>query len=388
MDVLPVPVAVEKTPAAPGAVGPRPQVAARFSRPSQDIANASRSSARYHDAKCSGGARRPAGTRPATLGSTAPWKSVSRAPSPFSAAPKEDRRTVQRLGPHIQWAARTPNSCPHPKLPHPQQLPPPPTAAPTYIDAEEAERLVLVLLFADRAMTARRTSRQPAPLPKPIPYGDKSRPGPEAHVDLEASADQSVAGRSHRSRPDDVSDAPLPLAYGTDSVVLMVRDPSRAHAYWDISVDRICRAVESLGGGKAFLRLLAVPTGLLLADYEVSAERGEYAVALPEAGRSYMAELALLHYGRKATLAVSDVVHAPPSVPTPTSAPAFVSRAQQRHALAHALTLGRVSDTPHLSPTQWTGASGTIRSPISLLSAGSMGSEARLARLDSQSRLP
>jgi len=204
-------------------------------------------------------------------------------------------------------------------------------------------------------------------------------------LDLNASADQSVGGNAHRFVPDEESDA-LPFAYGTDWLVLMVCDPWWAHAYWDLDAARVGRAIESLGGGTAFLRLLGVPDGVLLAEYQVSPQRGDYRVALPEAGRRYRAELAMLHYGRKALLARSDVVHAPPIVPAPASAPVFVTRAQQLRALAAGLTLQRTSDVPDPSAPGLTGLWAAMRRPFSLLPATSMGSEARLLAIES--RLP
>jgi hypothetical protein len=119
----------------------------------------------------------------------------------------------------------------------------------------------------------------------------------------------------------------------------MARDPTWAHAYWDISVARINDAVSSLGGGKAFLRLIGVPTGYLLAEHEVWAERGSYDVALPEADRSYAVELAIVHYGRRVVLARSNIIQAPPSMPRPADGSAFVSRPEQRRALELGLTL-------------------------------------------------
>jgi hypothetical protein len=234
-------------------------------------------------------------------------------------------------------------------------------------------------------------SGRPAKLPgralallEPIAYAAQPRPGPgRAHVDLEAPADQSMAERAHHSEPDHASDDALPSAYGTDWLVLMVRDPTRAHAYWDISVARVSGAVGSLGGGKAFLRLIGFPTGLLLAEYEVSAESGRQDITLPEADRSYVAEIALLHYGRKAILARSEVVHAPASVPAPGSAPTFVSRAQQRSALASGLGLG---DLPALAPSGWTASLGLAHSLFSGVSPISMGSETRLSPFGSWSR--
>ena len=158
-------------------------------------------------------------------------------------------------------------------------------------------------------------------------------------MDTKTLANQSSCRRTDILEPDDANDAPLPNAYGTDTLVLMVRDPTWAHAYWDISVARINDAVGSLGGGNAFLRLIEVPTGYLLAEHKVRAEHGSFDVPLPEADHSYTAELAIRHDYRKVVLARSNVIQAPPNMPRPAAAPAFVSRAQQRHALELGLTL-------------------------------------------------
>jgi hypothetical protein len=39
--------------------------------------------------------------------------------------------------------------------------------------------------------------------------------------------------------PDDASEEPLPAAYGIGTLVLMVRDPTWAHAHWDMGAARI-----------------------------------------------------------------------------------------------------------------------------------------------------
>jgi len=155
----------------------------------------------------------------------------------------------------------------------------------------------------------------------------------------------------------------------------MLRDPTWAYVYWDMSVARVSDAVGVLGGGRAFLRLFGVPTAQLVAEHEVSAERGEYGVALPESGRSYVAELALVHNDREAVLARSDVIQPPSSVSRPTLAPAFVSRAEQLGALANGLTLARTGAVPHPAATL---------APTGMVSFGSMGSEARLSRFGSE----
>ena len=67
-------------------------------------------------------------------------------------------------------------------------------------------------------------------------------------VDVDASANNLAAGNGDVVRADD---AALPLAYGSDTLELMVRDPTWAHAYWDMSVERLtagCRTLRSSGG--------------------------------------------------------------------------------------------------------------------------------------------
>jgi hypothetical protein len=195
-------------------------------------------------------------------------------------------------------------------------------------------------------------------------------------MDTITLANQSAGRRTDIVEPDDASDAPLPNAYGTDTLVLMVRDPTWAHAYWDISVARIDDAVVSLGGGEAFLRLIGVPTGYLLAEHEVWAEHGSYDVPLPEADHSYAAELAILHDYRKVVLARSTVVQAPPSTSRPAAGPAFVSRPEQRRALGQGLTLeSRSGESSVLLPLNIGGAS------------IAQGSEARLSGSGSEPRL-
>jgi hypothetical protein len=203
--------------------------------------------------------------------------------------------------------------------------------------------------------------------------------GRRSQVNAETLANQPTGRRTDSFEPDDASGTPLPNAYGTDTFVFMVRDPTRAHAYWEICVARIKDAVASLGGGKAFLRLIGVPTGYLLAEEEVCAARGSHDVALPEADHSYAAELAIVHRYRKVLLARSDVVQAPPSMPRPAAVPAFASRGEQRRALQLGLTLeGRAGEPSALLQPSIGGASIAQGSEARLLR---LGSERRLARL-------
>lgn len=79
---------------------------------------------------------------------------------------------------------------------------------------------------------------------------------------------------SSHPEPDDASHGPLPLTYGEDRLVLMVRDPASARAYWETGGTLIDEAVSSLGGGEAFLRLRGVRTGRVLAEHETRARPG------------------------------------------------------------------------------------------------------------------
>jgi hypothetical protein len=215
-------------------------------------------------------------------------------------------------------------------------------------------------------------------------------------VNVEANEDNTVGGKGDVVERDD---APLPLAYGSDRLELMVRDPAWAHAYWDMSVDRFGDAVGRGGAGRAFLRLIGVPTGYLLGEHAVWAERGSHGFALPEADRSYMVELAVMRDYRWVVFARSNVVRAPPKRPRAAAAPSFVRRPQSLHAVAESGTPRRVGDRgrvvpPRMGPSPH--AAGTAvgqRRAAALESAGSeprpvgVDSELRLAQRGSEARL-
>ena len=130
----------------------------------------------------------------------------------------------------------------------------------------------------------------------------------------------------------------------------MVRDPTWAHAYWDISIDRINDVVGTRSGGRACLCLIALRTGHVLAEHAVRAERGSHGFALPEADRWYRVELAIIRNDRWVVLARSNVVHAPPKTPRAAREPAFVSRARQPRGLAEGPAPGSAGHGGHAVP--------------------------------------
>ena len=160
-------------------------------------------------------------------------------------------------------------------------------------------------------------------------------------MDVDATADNLAGGSGDVPT---AADAALPLAYGSDTLELMVRNPTWAHAYWDMSVERIDAAVGPFGRQEAFLRLIGVPTGHPVDEHVVWARRGSLGLALPQADSSYMVELAILRDDfRWVILARSGVVHAPPTLPSA--------------ATAAGLALGRASDVRHLLSTRTPGSS-------------------------------
>ena len=209
-----------------------------------------------------------------------------------------------------------------------------------------------------------------------------------ARVNVEPTANNSApSGGDVRER----DDAPLPLAYGSDRLELTVRDPMWAHAYWEISIDRIKDAVGSPGGRKVFLRLIGVPTGYRLAEHAVRAERGGHGFALPEADSSYMVELAIMRDYSWVVLARSNVVHAPSRKPRSATAPAFVSRAHQLRALTDGRALELAGGGSGVLPPRMGGSPPAARTAAmgrsQVGAPASMGSETRLVRFDSEPRL-
>jgi hypothetical protein len=214
-----------------------------------------------------------------------------------------------------------------------------------------------------------------------------SRGGGPARVHVEANGTTSDRGGSVLHGPDD---APLPLGYGSDRLELMVRDPTSAHAYWDLSSDRINAAIGPHEGGRAFLRLIGVPSGYLLAEHAVPIARGRHDVALPAADSSYMVELAVMRDYRWVVLARSDIMHAPPKTPRVATTPAVVSRAQPPRVLAAGHDRepdsagGHVVVAPTVRAPQVGRAGG---GPAWVGASAHRGSEARLVGVDSEFRL-
>ena len=207
-----------------------------------------------------------------------------------------------------------------------------------------------------------------------------------ARVDVEGHEDNSAEGSGDIFGSDD---APLPLAYGSDTLELMVRDPTSAHVYWDISINRFNEAVGRDGGGRVFLRLIGAPTGHVLAEHAVWAERGSDDFVLPEPDSSYVVELAVMRNYRWVVVARSNVVNAPAQTPRAATPVAFVTRARQLDAVAEGLPLGTTGEAgergrPRASESPRGTRTAVVRGPAT--APASTGSEARLLRVDAELR--
>ena len=215
-------------------------------------------------------------------------------------------------------------------------------------------------------------------------------------VDVGARTDNSAGGGCGAE-----TDATLPDVYGSDRLELMVRGPTSAHAYWEISVDRVKEAGGGPGGRKTFLRLIEVSSGYLLAEQEVSPERGShnFALPLPNGDSAYVVELAIMRDYRWVVLARSNVIHAPSTTPIAATPPAFVTRPEQARALAEGRALRPVGEGdervppplavgPQAEPTA--GGGRRVDAPSSAASEArprGLGSESRLVPHCSEPRL-
>src|SRR5690349_16686749 len=93
----------------------------------------------------------------------------------------------------------------------------------------------------------------------------------------------------------------LPKSYGTDKLVLMPRDPTWAHAYWDIADPQVSSA-SRWDGRKFMLSLFEARGKRLVAQQEIEFGRGSVDLPIPAPGLPYFAELSVQHDGRQTVL--------------------------------------------------------------------------------------
>lgn len=113
-------------------------------------------------------------------------------------------------------------------------------------------------------------------------------------------------------------DYPLVDEYNENRIVVLLRDPSWAYAYWDVKKSEQDNLVDSRPEGRLFLRVYEMtdgsPLNSNLADFfdiplELS-DRSWY-INLPQTGVRYCIDLIALYRSGEKTLARSNVVYSP-----------------------------------------------------------------------------
>jgi len=111
----------------------------------------------------------------------------------------------------------------------------------------------------------------------------------------------------------------LPPEYGRDRLVLMMRDPYWAHAYWEVTQDTINLAKSELGpehaGSVSVLRIYELEGGETkqLFDIELSSNATNWYINTGKPGASFCAEIGIrTQSGRFYTLVRSNTITMPP----------------------------------------------------------------------------
>jgi hypothetical protein len=148
---------------------------------------------------------------------------------------------------------------PVPEIATPTAIPEPAAAAPASSEPEPAEALPPI----PEPVTT------PTAIPEPAPTGKSERPTDR----LQRAASEAPFGR-----------------FGLDRIVLLLREPTVAFAYWEIDPARIAGA-RAAGSGRAELRLVDVADGRSVQALEVAPEQGRSYFSDFPPGRGYRAEL-------------------------------------------------------------------------------------------------
>ena len=113
-------------------------------------------------------------------------------------------------------------------------------------------------------------------------------------------------------------DFPLPERYNDTRIVLMLRDPSWAFTYWDLSPADFSKVQEVEGPGELFLRVYSLPDGEITKksyadffDIPLRIQDDSWYINLPVSGIRYCIDLMLKEYGREVILCRSNIIQAP-----------------------------------------------------------------------------
>src|SRR5688572_2936882 len=173
----------------------------------------------------------------------------------------------------------------------------------------------------------------PSPVPPatpPVELPAAVKPVPEVTVPSVTTTTSSSPVPS--DSPPEIGATPLSTP---DRLVLMARDPSFGHAYWEVAPDRIARARADLGEeARGVLRLIDADLEQVLGSVAAIPERGSHVLRFPAGDRAYAVELALESAdGQTHTLLRSNTAEAPPNRPRTGGTIVFVDLEPQRALL-------------------------------------------------------
>lgn len=149
--------------------------------------------------------------------------------------------------------------------------------------------------------------------------------------------------------------APAPISAQQDRIVLMVRDPYWAHAYWELSEQSVARARRYFGprwsSARRILRVhdvtgikdFAGTNAISSFDIEVNPDACNWYINVPEAEHSYCVEIGFLGSGSDFFLLTrSNIVQMPASGVSPVVAEGWKGREGEFEAL-YAAALGETT---------------------------------------------
>ena len=194
----------------------------------------------------------------------------------------------------------------------------------------------------------------------------------------------------------------LPSSYHVDKVVLMRRDPTSAHIYWDINGAALKEITGASGTVALTLRLVDAETRRPLLEVPVLATSGSRDVDLSPSADSYVAEVLAVSSSREWLLARSSTLGRTHGSRPVAQLPVFATRSEQRSAVIAGRSLDSMASGSGQLATSVAGAvdrgralpagaSATLdfvdETAIWFWRPSGMGSEARLLGIGSEVRL-
>lgn len=163
---------------------------------------------------------------------------------------------------------------------------------------------------------------------------------PVGHIDDVAQEAKFIVGRQKiqdEARGEYTQE--LPVNYGNNKLVLMVRDPYWVYSYWEIQQDKISAGLKALAKPhdeiRWVLRVFTTQVGSKTpasppADIEVQADARSWYLHLNSAGATYYAEIGLMdRQGKFHRLATSNTITLPPDRPSDVVDEQWMSRDEE-----------------------------------------------------------